>query len=139
LPSARFESVTDQAPDGFATVVPRFDTPLLTTMVAFASALPEITGVASFDGDAGDDDVIVGATGATVSTVSVTTFDVDVPFPSPSSATAVSVCTPSSNVQLPKKVPEPRVAKPSDVAPSKISTDVTDASRVPPMNTDVDG
>ena len=76
-------------PEALAVVLPTVATPFETTIRVFASAVPLITGVPVFAGEAGDEPVMVGIAGAAVSTTSGNTFDDVETFNAASVAVAV--------------------------------------------------
>ena len=80
-----------QVPPADAVVVPTVDVPSETVTVLFASAVPESTGFAMLDGDAGVDEAITGATGAVVSTSMIKPLDEGDALPAASVDVARSV------------------------------------------------
>ena len=136
-PSGLAGVVTLQLPAPSAVVVVIASPPRRMVMVAPASAVPARVSVVSFvapDTTPASSlmEVMMGAAGAALSTVTARAADAGPVPPAASVATAVKLCAPSVRAAVVKlHVPAPvTVAVPSDVAPSKISISAP-ASAVP--------
>ena len=119
----------ENAPSDPVVAVPREVSPLNSSTVLPASAVPSIVGVVSFVADVVV--VIVGASGAVVSTSIVISEDAADSFPAASVAVTVKTLSPSDVASVNEKLPsESAVVVPREVSPLNSST-VLSASAVP--------